>query len=114
MDEEAHETQEAASHLRVVPAPATRRNQRWSVDFVRDTHVDGRRFRVPTIVDQSTRECVAPQGDFSLTGKWIPVVLNAPKSQAEAVRCQPEQDPGSRSLANLPLASEWLETASAA
>jgi len=31
-------------------------NQRWSVDFVQDTLVDGRRFRALAIVDDFTRE----------------------------------------------------------
>lgn len=64
------------SHLRVVPAPASKRNERWSMDFVSDTLVDGRRFRALTVVDQYTRECVALHADFSLTGRKVRAVLD--------------------------------------
>jgi putative transposase len=37
-----------------------RPNQRWSLDFVSDSFTDGRRFRVLTVVDDHTRECLAP------------------------------------------------------
>ena len=41
-----------------VPTPVpTRADARWSMDFVRDTLVDGRPFRVWTVVDDATREC---------------------------------------------------------
>jgi putative transposase len=43
-------------------------NQRWSIDFVRDTLSDGRAFRALTIVDDVTRECPAIEVDFSLLG----------------------------------------------
>ena len=35
------------------------RNLRWSLDFVSDTLVSGRRFRILTLVDDFTRECLA-------------------------------------------------------
>jgi putative transposase len=35
------------------------RNQRWSLDFVSDALVDSRRFRIPAVVDDFTRECLA-------------------------------------------------------
>jgi hypothetical protein len=34
-------------------------NQRWSLDFVSDQFTDGRRFRIMTVVDDCTRECLA-------------------------------------------------------
>ena len=34
------------------------RNLRWSLDFVADTLVSGRRFRILTVVDDFTRECL--------------------------------------------------------
>ena len=33
-------------------------NQRWSLDFVSDQFTDCRRFRVLTVVDDCTRECL--------------------------------------------------------
>lgn len=44
------------------------RNLRWSLDFVADTLVSGRRFRILTVVDDFTRECLALVVDTSLTG----------------------------------------------
>ena len=43
-------------------------NQRWSLDFVSDQLTDGRRFRVLTVVDDCTRECLALIADTSLSG----------------------------------------------
>ena len=40
-----------ASHLRVVAPPRTRPRERWSMDFMLDSLIDGRRFRVLTVVD---------------------------------------------------------------
>ncbi|SFK58275.1 HTH-like domain-containing protein, partial [Caulobacter sp. UNC279MFTsu5.1] len=34
-------------------------NQRWSLDFVSDQMTDGRRFRILTVIDNCTRECLA-------------------------------------------------------
>jgi putative transposase len=42
-------------------------NLRWSLDFVMDTLVSGRRFRVLTLVDDFTRECLTLVADTSLT-----------------------------------------------
>ena len=43
-------------------------NERWSLDFVSDQFTDGRRFRILTIVDDCTRECLALLADTSLSG----------------------------------------------
>jgi len=43
-------------------------NQRWSLDFVSDQLTDGRRFRIMTVVDDCTRECLALIADTSLSG----------------------------------------------
>jgi len=44
------------------------RNLRWSLDFVADTLVSGRRFRILTLVDDFTRECLGLVVDTSLGG----------------------------------------------
>ena len=44
------------------------RNLRWSLDFVTDTLASGRRFRILTLVDDFTRECLGLVVDTSLTG----------------------------------------------
>ncbi len=46
-------------------------NQRWSLDFVSDQLTDGRRFRVLTVVDDCTRECLALIADTSLSGARV-------------------------------------------
>ena len=43
-------------------------NDRWSLDFVSDQLTDGRRFRVLTIVDDCTRECLGLVAGTSLSG----------------------------------------------
>ncbi len=47
---------------------AARPNQCWSMDFVSDKLADGRSFRILTVVDQFTRECVGLEADRSMTG----------------------------------------------
>ncbi len=44
------------------------RNLRWSLDFVADALVSGQRFRILTLVDDFTRECLGLVVDTSLTG----------------------------------------------
>jgi putative transposase len=44
---------------------------RWSLDFVADTLVSGRRFRIMTLVDDFTRECHGLVVDTSLTGMRV-------------------------------------------
>lgn len=46
-------------------------NERWSLDFVSDQLTDGRRFRILTIVDDCTRECLALVADTSLSGSRV-------------------------------------------
>ena len=54
------------------PAPvATLPNQRWSLDFVHDQLVTGRRFRVLNVVDDVTRECLAAVPDTSILSKRV-------------------------------------------
>ena len=55
-------------------APMTipeRANQRWSLDFVSDSLADARRFRILTVVDDHTRECLGLVADTSLSGKRV-------------------------------------------
>jgi putative transposase len=46
-------------------------NLRWSLDFVIDTMVSGRRFRILTVVDDFTRECLGLVADTSLTAPRV-------------------------------------------
>lgn len=47
------------------------RNQRWSLDFVSDTLVDGRRFRILCVNDDSNRKCLATVVENSLSGEEV-------------------------------------------
>src|SRR5437868_865346 len=46
-------------------------NDRWSLDFVSDQLTDSRRFRILTVVDDCTRECLALVADTSLSGDRV-------------------------------------------
>ena len=61
-------------------------NERWSLDFVSDAFTDGRRFRVFTLVDDYTRECLALVADTSLSGARLVRELDAVIVQRGAPR----------------------------
>lgn len=60
-----------AAHARVSLPEAVRPNQRWSMDFVSDRLADGRWFRILTVIDQYTRECLCTYADRSQTGEKV-------------------------------------------
>jgi putative transposase len=62
-------------HRGPVPQPTTA-NQHWSMDFVHDQLLDGRRFRVLTVIDQWSRESVSVEEGFSLTGQRVAEALD--------------------------------------
>jgi putative transposase len=64
-----------AAGLRVTMPTPQRPNQRWSMDFVTDSIVTGRRFRALAIVDDFSRECPAIEVDTSLGGVRVVSVL---------------------------------------
>jgi putative transposase len=54
------------------PAPVpTDKNQSWSMDFVHDQLLSGRKFRVLTVIDKWSRESVLLETSFSLTGQSV-------------------------------------------
>jgi putative transposase len=69
-----------------VPTPVpTQPDTRWSMDFVRDTLIDGRPFRVWTVVDDATRECPMLLVERSLSGvriaealEWLHLIRGLP------------------------------------
>jgi putative transposase len=65
-----------ARRARVPALRATRPNEKWSMDFVAARFLDGRWFRVLTVVDQFTRECLLLLGDGSLTGHKVALALS--------------------------------------
>ena len=64
-----------ASHLRVVPPCPSQGNERWSMDFVADTLLDGRRFRALTVVDNWSRHSALIEVDFTLPGTKVVAAL---------------------------------------
>jgi putative transposase len=46
-------------------------NERWSIDFVADQFIDGRRLRILVVVDDFTRECLALIADTSISGMRV-------------------------------------------
>jgi putative transposase len=64
-----------STHSRVPLPEPTRPNQRWSMDFVSDRIADGRWFRILTVVDQYTRECLCAYADRSQTGEKVVVQM---------------------------------------
>ena len=60
-----------AAQARLRLAEAKYPNQRWSMDFVSDRMVNGGWFRILTVVDQYTRECLCAHADRSQTGEKV-------------------------------------------
>ena len=64
-----------ASAPRVLPPPAKRPRERWSMDFLTDGLANGQRFRVLTIVDTVSRVSPAIEVGVSLSGERVVAVL---------------------------------------
>lgn len=63
-------------HRGPVPQPIAA-NEHWSMDFVHDQLLDGRRFRVLTVIDQWSRESLSVEPGFSLNGNSVAAALDA-------------------------------------
>jgi putative transposase len=75
-----------ARRSRVMTPKATRPNQKLSMDFMSAKTLDGRWFRVLTVIDQFTRDCLALVADRALNGHRVALAL----SQVIAERGVPE------------------------
>jgi putative transposase len=64
----------AAGNRAVMPS-AIRPNEHWSMDFVSDSIVTGRRFRALAVIDNFSRECPVIEVDTSLGGARVVNVL---------------------------------------
>ena len=69
------ERKKISRRQRVHQSVAAVPNQCWSADFVSDKLADGRSYRILTIVDQFTRECVALEADCSMQGTHVVAAL---------------------------------------
>jgi putative transposase len=59
----------------------TGERQRWSMDFVHDELLGGRKFRVLTVVDQWSRQSPVLEARFSFTGKDVVAALEWVREQ---------------------------------
>ena len=66
-----------AAKLRQPKTTAQHVNQMWSMDFVADNLFDGRKLRMPTVVDCFTRESLAIHVGQSLKGEDVVRVVDA-------------------------------------
>jgi putative transposase len=84
-----------ASRDRVTPPAAGRPNERWSMDFVSARQTNGRQFRILTVMDQFTRECVALEADVSMNGAKVAAALNRARQERKALPASITVDNGS-------------------
>jgi putative transposase len=64
-----------ASHLRMVPPQPKQLKERWSMNFVADTLLNGRRFRALTVVNNYSRYSQMIELGFTLTGMKVVTAL---------------------------------------
>jgi len=60
-----------AGHLRVPPTPPQGKNERWAMDFVHDCTSDGRSFRILTVIETYSTECLALEVDRSIGSRQV-------------------------------------------
>lgn len=91
-----------AAVTRVPLVPAQGPNQRWLMDFVHDALIDGRRFRVLTVVDDYTRESLCLVADTSLPGGRVIRELEAVvAARGQPLQCVSDNGPEFAGLAML-------------
>jgi len=81
-------------------------NQRWSLDFVSDSLVDGRRFRILCVIDDYSRECLAAVVDNSLSGQRVARELDA-IAEHRGYPCMVVSDNGTELTSNAML--QWQQ-----
>ncbi len=59
----------------------------WSMAFVQDSFYSGKRFRILSIIDVFSRECVASEAKLSITAERVIMILD----KLKANRNVPEQ-----------------------
>lgn len=74
-------------------------NQRWSLDFVSDALVHGRRFRILAVVDDFSRECLTLVADTSLSGLRVTRELDE-IAKCRGYPCMVVSDNGSELTSN--------------
>jgi len=70
-------------------------NQCWSMDLVSDKLADGRSFRMLTVVDKFTRECICLEADRAMTGMKVAQALERAKMERGSLPASITVDNGS-------------------
>jgi putative transposase len=68
------------SVIRVPLEPAVRKNHRWSIDFLHDSLVTGRRIKCLTIVDDFTKELTRIEVGHSSSSFHLVAILEEPET----------------------------------
>ena len=77
-----------ANQNRVKPhSEATAANECWAMDFVSDQLYDGKRFRVLTLIDLFTRECLATYADKAIKGEGVCAILRHVSQERGTPKC---------------------------
>jgi putative transposase len=71
-----HRSRKRTAEPRGPVAKPTQPNERWGMDFIHDSCVEGRRFRCLTMVDEFTRECPRIEVDTSLPASRVIAALD--------------------------------------
>jgi putative transposase len=71
-----HRRKRPGAALRMPRQQAKGLNDTWSMDFASDSLFNGSRFRVLTVVDNFSRECLATEVGQGLRGEQVVEVLN--------------------------------------
>jgi len=74
----------------LVRPAVSRANQEWALDFVHDAAASGRKFRVLSVIDVYTRECLVLEVDTSFASRRVTRELEkvvAERGMPEALRC---------------------------
>jgi putative transposase len=80
----------AGGHLRLVRRQPLQINEYWSIDFTADALFNGRRFRVLSVVDFFSRECLGIEVDQGIRGQDVVELLDrieAPRGIPGSLRC---------------------------
>ena len=75
------------SHLRVPKVGPLCRDEQWSMDFLSDSLMDGRRIRILTIVDLWDRNSPALEVDISFPGQRVVRTLERLRLQGRLPQC---------------------------
>jgi putative transposase len=78
------------SQARVPRPPAMAPRERWSMDFVADGLVEGRRVRIFAAIDNHTRECVALMANYTMPSRAVTAALDgaiATYGKPQAITC---------------------------